>query len=86
MKSKVAIILIGIILIAYFIFNTILAFNWVKSKVKPGNDTEKVGEVPVKRIPLSVDPIYEIEERGDTLLVLKEGCYEIKEYIELKNK
>jgi hypothetical protein len=101
MKTKPAVIIIAILLVAYFVFNTAAAYNWLKSKTK-SKTTEQTIKTPINRISLSVNPIlgygagsymttethpiYAIEEREDTLLVLKEGWYEIKKYVEVKDK
>jgi len=85
MKTKIGISIIAIILFAYFIFNTWLAVNWILSK----REAKTTKEVMAKHIESfsyhSKKYIYFVmEEKGDTLKLLKENEYEMKYYIRLK--
>lgn len=87
MKTKLGIILIAIILFAYFIFNTWLAVNWISSKIESKTTKQPMAKCIKHSRYYSErnnNTIYEVEEKGDTLKVLKEGEYVIKMYVGVK--
>jgi hypothetical protein len=85
MKTKIAIILVAIILFAYFIFNTWLVVNWFISK-REAKTTKQVMAKGIGSFSYHSEkgPYWVMEEKGDTLKILKENEFEIKYYIRLK--
>jgi hypothetical protein len=87
MKTKIGIISIAIVLFAYFIFNTWVTIRWyqLKQASKKTNNVTANGMESLSYLSKR-DPYWVMEEKGDTLKVLKENDFQIKTYVEVKEK